>query len=499
MRIAVAGFQHETNTFAPIEAELEAFVAGGAWPPLTQGESVRPTFAGMNLPIAGFMEAAEEAGYETLPIVWAAAEPCSFVTDEAFDTVVGMLLDGLRALEDIDAIYLDLHGAMVTASHEDGEGELLARVRAQVGDELPIVVSLDLHVNLTAQMVALSDVITIYRTYPHLDMAATGARCLPLLERILREGKPAKAYAQSPFLTPLQAQYTYMAPNERLYGMLDELRDDNVWTADIASGFPPADIRDAGPALVTYGATQGAADGALDVLYSAFVAAEGEFDSSTLEPREAVQKAMQQPPGKAVVLADIEDNPGAGATSDTTGMLKALVDGKARGAELGMVFDPEVAAAAHAAGVGGDFEAELGGKVGGPGDGSYRGRFRVTSLSDGVFDFTGEMFAGGTAHLGPMALLEVVAPGCEVRVVVGSVRCQCLDQAIFRHLGVDLDTARIIVVKSTVHFRADFEPIAQAVWPVRAPGAHPCQLGTVDYKNLRADVRLGPNGPTHTY
>jgi microcystin degradation protein MlrC len=500
MRIAIAGFQHETNTFAPMLADLAAFERAGAWPGLTQGEAVRDAVVGINLSIAGFIAAAEAAGHEVVPIVWCSAEPSSFVTDEAFDTVTTILTDGLTALcadsdQPLDAVYLDLHGAMVTQSYQDGEGEVLTRVRRVIGMQMPLAVSLDLHVNLTAKMVELADVVTIYRTYPHLDMAATGARCLPLLERILEHGKPAKAFAQVPFMVPLQAQYTYMEPNTALYGLLEPLVAGGAWSADIASGFPPADIYDAGPAVVAYGGDQDAADAAMSALLAAYIEAESSFDPSVMEPAEAVRNAMQQPPGKPMVLADVEDNPGAGATSDTTGMLNALVDGKAQGAVLALLYDPDVAEQAHTLGVGAQFSAALGGKCGGPGDGSFAGRFEVLALSDGRFPFTGQMYAGAKAELGSMALLRVVAPGADVRVVVGAQRCQCLDQAIFRHIGVDLDSARIVVVKSTVHFRADFEPIAQQVWTVRAPGAHPSRLDTVDYKNLRPGVRLGPNGP----
>ena len=156
MRIAVGGFQHETNTFAPSKAELEDFTIGGGWPPLCRGEAMFGSIAGVNLPAAGFVEAARERGWTPVPLAWAGATPSSYVTDEAFETIAGHILDGLEHAGSLDAVYLDLHGAMVTESHEDGEGELLRRVRNLLGSDIPILVSLDLHANVTPEMMALA-------------------------------------------------------------------------------------------------------------------------------------------------------------------------------------------------------------------------------------------------------------------------------------------------------------------------------------------------------
>ncbi len=498
MRVAIAGFQHETNTFAPIQAGLEAFLEAGAWPGLTRWTAVLTDFPSRNIPIGGFIEAGRGRDWTLVPILWCSAEPAAHVTDQAFEVISAMLLEGLRDAAPYDAVYLDLHGAMVTESYEDGEGELLRRVRALVGPALPIVVSLDLHANVTEQMVAASDALAIFRTYPHLDMAETGRHAADLLARIFTEGKPAKALRKASFLTPLQAQYTEMAPNDALYGMLEQ-QGPAVWRCDLAAGFPPADIRECGPAVVAYGRDQAAADAAAEAVMAAFEAAEDIFETALHTPEAGVRQAMESNARKPYVLADVQDNPGAGATSDSTGLLRAMVAAGAEGAYLAMLHDPAVAAQAHEAGEGGIFSAALGGKMGGPGDGPFEGRFRVEALSDGVFDFTGEMYSGSTAALGATALLRVVNEDGkgDVRVVVGSHRCQCLDQAVFTHLGVDLTAARIVAVKSTVHFRADFEPIAEVVLPVIAAGAHPCRLNELAYRKLRAGLRLGPRGPVH--
>jgi microcystin degradation protein MlrC len=169
----------------------------------------------------------------------------------------------------------------------------------------------------------------------------------------------------------------------------------------------------------------------------------------------------------------------------------------AQSAVMALLDDAETALQAHELGVGAEFSAFLGGKSGQDGQYPLEGRFRVETLDNGKFTFTGDMFGGITADLGPMAVLRVLDTPADVRVVVGSTRCQCLDQAIFRHIGIEPAEQRIVAVKSSVHFRADFESMADNILVVAAPGAHPCRLDNIKYLNLRPGVRLGPGGPTH--
>ena len=495
MKIAVAGFQHETNTFAPMRAHYEDFLKHDAWPGLTRGPALFEAFEGLNVPIAGFVQAARAAGHELAPLLWGSAEPCSFVTRDAFERITGMLCEDLAAAAPCDAVYLDLHGAMVAEHFEDAEGEVLRRVREVVGPALPVVASLDLHANVTPAMVEHASALAIYRTYPHVDMEDTGARAYRLLEALLGGDRFAKGYRQVPYLTPLSAQCTREEPNRSLYRYVESLDAPDL-SVDYACGFPPADIRDCGASVVAYGPDAARVEAVAGELLARLLDAEARFDNPLLSPQEAVRVAMRHE-AAPVVIADVQDNPGAGATSDTTGMLEALVQGGARGAVLALLHDPEVAEQAHRTGPGGTLAADLGGKLGSAGAAPYRGRFRVAALGDGRFTCTGEMYRGTRTELGPTALLEVADAPCDVKVVVGSERFQCLDQAIFRHVGIEPAEQRILVVKSTIHFRADFDPIAARTLLAAAPGAHPCTLRDLDYRNLRTGVRLGPLGPEH--
>lgn len=501
-RIAIGGFQHETNTFGMNRVYYSDFVETGGWPGLTCGNALFSDMQGLNIPISGFIEAAQKNNHQLIPMLWCAAEPDSFVTDEAYEIVAAQICQSLHSLHaagDLDAVYLDLHGAMVVESFEDGEGELLRRVRAVVGPDMPLVVSLDMHANITDSMVAHADAITVYRTYPHLDMAQTGIRACELLEMILAGEKIVGGMRRIPFLIPLPAQCTDHEPCKTIYHDLARVEQTNtaILNAEFATGFPPADIAECGSTILVYGKDQVSIDAVLDDSLQQVIDAEPQFINQLLSPDEAVQKAMRLDANQPVVLADVQDNPGAGGTSDTTDLLKALVRNRARGAVLALLYDSQSASLAHEAGVGQQLKVGLGAKSGFPGVSPYLCEVEVEALGDGRFTCTGEMHRDVEAQLGAMALLRIVDADSDVRVIVSSVRAQCLDLAMLRHLGIEPTEQRILAVKSTVHFRADFDPIAAETLTVYAPGAHPCKLDEVPYRNLRSGVRLGPMGPAY--
>ncbi len=493
MRIAVGGFEHETNTFAPTKARYEDFDRADAWPALSRGPALAEAVAGINLPMAGFLEAAKAGRHEIAPLLWCSATPLAHVEKDAYERIVDMLLRDLAASLPVDALYLDLHGAMVAEHVEDGEGELLRRIRGLVGPALPIVASLDLHANVTAEMAREADALVAFRTYPHIDMAETGARALELVERIGRDGAPARAMRKIPYLIPLVWQSTLTAPADGLYGLLETL-ERRLVSASFAMGFPPADIPACGPAVLAYAASRKIADAAADELAEAVVAAESSFHGTIHEPDEGVTRAMEISAGaaKPVILVDTQDNPGAGTNADTVGLLEALVRNGAD-AVLGLLCDPRGAAMAHAAGEGAEVEMAIGAWSGLPGHRPYAARFRVERLGDGAFTATGPFYRGSRMRLGPMALLNIV--GSEVRVVLSTVKQQAADQAMFRHLGVEPARQRILALKSTVHFRADFQALAEDILIVAAPGPNPADHRQMNYRRLRRGVRIMPLGP----
>jgi microcystin degradation protein MlrC len=384
---------------------------------------------------------------------------------------------------------------MVAEHVDDGEGELLARVRAVVGDGVPVVASLDLHANVTRRMVAQSDALTIFRTYPHVDMAETGARAAALLLRMRRSGRRLhKGFQAFDYLTTLSQQCTLIEPLASLYRELSELQARSGVSLDFAPGFPMADIAECGMALVAYGEDAADTEAALGTMARAIREAEPRFDAELLDPDEAVRRALRAgKPGAPVVLADTQDNPGVGGNSDTTGLLEALVRHGARGAVLGLMVDPAAAAQAHAVGEGGAADFSLGSLSGLTGHIPFQGRFVVERLGDGRLTCTGPMFLGVALELGPMACLRHEDSG--VRVVLSTLKFQAADQALFRHLGIEPVHQPILALKSSVHFRADFQPIAGAVHVVKAPGPALADPAEFAWTKLRPGVRLRPMGP----
>lgn len=497
MHIAVASFQHETNTFSPHLTHYQDFEVADGWPGMLLGQQVIEELEGLNIACQGFIQAAREQGHQLTPINWCSAEPAGKVTDHAFETIVSYILGQLILIEQLDAIYLDLHGAMVSQTYFDGEGELLKRIRAQVGEEIMIVTSLDFHANVSADFVENVDQMAIYRTYPHLDMAATGRKCMTLLAKRKMSARKCTAFKQIPYLIALSSQHTGSSPIQQLFTSLTELEQlaqiDNI---EFALGFPPADIPDSGPSICVFGSNQRQVDQVCEAFYQQVMAAEAKFINHLLSTEQALQQAKQLAVEEPVVIADVQDNPGAGGSADTTGILFDLVKANAKKAIITVLCDASVAQQAHQAGVAAQITVSLGAK-GTTLCEPYCGSFEVMAISDGRFTCTGDMYAGCQVELGPSALLRVVADDCDIQVIVSSVRYACTDLAIFPHFGLEPTAFELLIVKSTVHFRAAFEQISGTILLVKSAGLHPCQLDKLNYQHLRSGVRLGPNGPTY--
>jgi microcystin degradation protein MlrC len=489
--IAVGGWQHETNTFAPIKADYHAFDRADEWPPLARGESMFETVSGVHLPINGAIDAFKDHGHVLIPLLWCSATPCAHVTRHAFETIMSMLLDELNSALPVDGIYLDLHGAMVCEHLQDGEGEILRRIRQAVGPDIPVAVSLDLHANVTQQMVDHSTVLDIFRTYPHIDMGETGARTAHHLDTILRNGEGwRKSFRQMDFLIPLNWGCTLIEPAKSLYDYLPNLISDTATAVSFACGFHLSDIYDVGPSVVAYGKTQRAADGAADIMFDTVNSKENLFGGKIWSAEEAIREAQRigAAQGGPVVLADTQDNPGGGGPGDTTGLLRSLLDSGASNTIFGALNDAETAAKAHEFGIGRRIDIQLGEKSGLVGRVPLIANAKVKALSDGHFTATGPMYKGARMALGPCALLQIDG----VSVLVSSKAVQTADQAIFKHIGIDPEDKSIVALKSSVHFRNDFDAMASDILVVSSPGPVYADPRVLDFNNIRPGVRRAP-------
>jgi len=492
-RIAIGGFLHETNCFVPMRTDYRYYADGGDFPPLARGQEIIERTQGSSYGMSGFLDEMLDR-HELVPLIWGHAGAGGYVTDDAFERIVGELVGGLSRAMPVDAVYLDLHGAMCSETFEDAESEVLRRIRACVGPEVPVVITLDYHANIGEATAELCDGMAIYLTYPHVDRQHTGARSARILERIFERGRPThRAFHKMPFLLPLNFQCTLVEPSKGLVDFSVAGEGGDILDLCYAAGFPPSDLNECGPAVVCHGWSEAEVNARAQALADKVIEREPVFAEELLAPDEAVRRAMELAADatRPVIIADTQDNPGCGGTCDTTGMLGALVRADARGVAMCVMCDPDAARAAHAAGEGASITIDLGGKHDIPGDTPLHGTFTVTRLSDGRFTTTGKSIPGRNIDLGPTALITIGG----ISIVVASRRMQAFDQDIFKHIGVEPTAQKILVLKSTCHFRADFQPIAEAILIAVAPGAHVVDSTTYPYTHLRPGVRLAPMGP----
>lgn len=497
LRIAVGGIGHETNSFAEGVTPLEKFLRGGEFPAAMTGDVLVSTLSKLNFGASGFIRSMRDEA-ELIPLAWGQGGAGAPVADEAFEWFATRIVDALKAAgpTTLDAVYLDLHGSMMTESLDDAEGELLRRVREVVGPTKPVVASMDYHGNLTAQMMNALDALSAYRTYPHIDRHDAGARVAGMLREVLVRGQPTyKKIKRGPFLIPLPFENTDRHPSGTLVSLV-EPRPEGVLSFEYVPGFPASDFPEAGPSAFAVGYDEAAVDKAVDGLHARLVGLESDFAEPILSPTDALARVAElrvegiQGP---IILADTQDNPGGGGTSDTTGLLEAMIEAKVENAALAMMHDPEAALAAHKAGVGAHVTLDLGGRNGPDGVRPYSGTFLVKAISDGNFVTTGRTIGGRSIRLGPTAVLTIGG----VDVIVGSTRMQPYDLMIFQHLGVEPEDYAILGLKSTVHFRADYAPLAKAIILVKAPGLHLADLTEYPFRKLRDGVRLGPLSTTY--
>jgi len=500
MRILIAGFQHETNTFAPSRADWAAFNRGDSFPAYQRGAAMLQALQNVNIPIAGFARAARARNWRVIPSGWAGASPSAHVTRDAFERISADLLEDLRAAlaTGLDAVYLDLHGAAVAEHADDAEGELLARVRSLIGPDLPLVASLDLHGNITARMFELSDAMVAYRTYPHIDMADTGARAAALLEQRVAMGRrQAVAVRRLPYLIPLNAQSTWTEPAQGLYHRMGEIETRYAASLSFCMGFPAADFAECSPVLWAHADTEALAHAAADAFF-AEVSPPGQWRTEVLNASDCTARALAlaSEASAPVVIADTEDNPGAGGDSNTTGLLHAFIAqgaGRAHPEKVafGLMYDPDTALAAHAAGTGAVIERAIGRSVpiySGMSPPPLAGRFRVRQLSDGRTTLAGPMMTGAPVNLGPSACLEI--DGVLIAVVSG--KTQLLDRVLLGMVGIDAQAMRIIGVKSSNHFRADFTPIASHVLVCKSGAPMAADPADLAWQHLPPHTRTRP-------
>lgn len=488
MRIASGGVQHETNTYSTNPTRWDDFVRdSNCGPDLAGGAMIFDRFRGSGTIHGGYIAGAESVGAELVPLLCARAQPAGRVEQAAFDKILSMFLERLKQAGPVDGVLLDLHGAMVTEQHEDAEGAFIAAVREAVGPTMPLVVTLDLHANISAKMAELSDVIIGFDTYPHVDMAERGFEAAQLIARMIRrEVRPVQVFRQLPLMTMPPMQCTLREPMRSFMQRVFEIeREPGVLTATISMGFPFADIRDAGVSvLLTTDGDRTLAERKADEIAGALWDMRDDLQPKLTTIEAAIAFAHEHPHDGLILFADGSDNPGGGAPCDGTVALRALIDADFQGAVVGVLFDPETAAQAHAAGVGQTIAARIGGKNDRLHGETIETRAYVRALCDGRYTYRGEMMRGVADNLGPTATLAIGG----VEVVVSTQRRQTFDAEMLRIAGVEPSGRRLIVLKSAVHFRAHFGPMATHIFDADTPGVHRPDFNCFRYEHVRRPI-----------
>ncbi len=485
-RIAIGGILHETHTFMQAGTTLADFAAQS----LHFGEDLITSMRGSRSGIGGMIDRALEYNWQLLPTLYAAAMPAGTVTEEAYGQLLDELKNRLAQHMPLDGLLLALHGAMVAQGLLDAEADILAQARAIVGDEIPIVVLLDMHGNISPRLVELADVLLAYDTNPHIDAYARGVDAAAIMARLLRrELQPTSAYSRPALLLPAQSTGTEAAPLSSVHARAAEIKaDDDVISIAVMAGFAYADTPFTGPSIIVTTDNQpelaaAYADELSAILYDQRKEALPRF----VAPHEAVSLAKRHDRGP-VILVDSADNIGGGTTGDGANALAAMLDHDVREGAI-ILADPEAVDRCWRAGNGSELTLAVGGKV----DDWHGQPVTVTgsvrALSAGVFecelpDNHFASFYGETVHMGRCAWLRVGG----VNILLTERKTPPLDLAQLRNIGIIPEAQSMIVVKSAVAWRAAYMPIAAAVIEMDTAGLCSANLSRFPYQQLMRPV-----------
>lgn len=486
MKLLLATFKHETNTFSPVETRNPRFFQGAET--LIAGDAAIASRRGTGTGLGGFLDVAQKYGAQVAVAVVADAQPSGPVDRHTYREIVAAILDAARGT--FDGVLLDLHGAMVAEGEDDGEGYLLRELR-KLQPDVPVGVTLDMHANVSAEMVRHATVITGYHTYPHLDIYEAGVRAAEVICRTIRgELTPAMTWGSRPMLPHVLRQGTHADPNRALQARCREMESDGVLAASLFVGFPNADTADTGLSVVvcTDGALERAQALSEELLDQAWAArADFVYHGRALDL--ALDEAQTlQSSDHPIFLLDHCDNCASGGSMDTTTVLQAVMERRLEHCVFYAIHDPRAVQAAIAAGVGQTVHVSLGGKADLASIGAVNRPLPVSgivrTISDGRFRLKGPMNARVGVDTGPTVVLE--AGG--VLIVVMSGYMEPCDLNCFASLGIPLDDMRYIILKSRVHWRAGFPGRVREVIECDGMGVATSDYAQLPFRKVRRPI-----------
>ena len=473
MRVFTAVLATETNTFSPIPTGLNAFKIQGEYYPAGQHPD-RMTLFGAPLWVA--REKAQEKSWTVIEGMTAFAQPGGKTTRTAYEALRRELLDDLRAAGKVDMVLLGLHGAMIADGCDDCEGDILRAVREIVGPDVVVGAELDPHCHLTQMMMDNADIMIAFKEYPHTDLYERAVELVDLCEATVEKRiRPVVALADTGMATLI---FTTSEPGISLVRRMQEMEQlDGVLSVSIVQGFPWADVPDMGTRVLIY--TDGnkeLADRLAREFADDLYAMREEINTPRPGIDEALDLALAEPAGP-VVIADGADNAGGGAASDSTFVLRRMIERGIRNAALGPIWDPVSVLLAFDAGEGAVIPLRIGGKVGPASGDPLDVECTIKALKS---DMRMGGLGGITVALGDCALVDIAG----IEVVLTSIRFQAMDTDLFTQLGCDLLAKQIVVVKSTQHFYASYSKIARKVLYASVPGTVAPDLSSLPYSRI---------------
>ena len=482
-RVGIGGFLHESNSFSPILTPYQHFKDTS----LTRGKALLERWEGTHHQLGGFLEGSRKYGFEPVPLLAAYGVPSAPIPSDSFEELAADLTEALRAALPLDGLLVALHGAAVSESYPDADGELAARFRQVLGPRIPILAVIDLHANISDKMARNTDAIVVYRSNPHLDQRERGLEAADLMARTLRgEIVPVQALERPPLLLNITRQYTEEAPARELYRDVESvLGRPGILSASTAMGFYYSDVEEMGASFLAV------ADGDRDLarktarwLAERAWQRRGEFLSDLPGPAEAVRSAAREA-GGPVVLLDVGDNVGGGSPGDSTILLEEILRQQASKA-LVSLYDPEAVAACVQSGVRQSIELTVGAKSDTLHGRPLRVKGRIRSIADGCSTESRPRHGGhGVFDQGVTAVLETPRQNT---LVLTSIRMAPRSLEQLWALGLRPEKKKILVVKGVVAPRAAYEPIAHRTILVDTSGSTSANPAHFNYRNVRRSL-----------
>ncbi len=484
IRIACAGFQHESNTFSTIPASLSLWQRSG----ILEGDAIRGEYAQTQSTLAGFLALEQEdPGVRVVPLVFGRLTPMGAITGEAIEHLMQRIVAAIRDNGPWDGVLLPQHGAAVSEPYLDPDGELLRRVRELVGPAVPIGMALDMHANVSPAMVEPADIVTVYQTNPHIDAREQALLCARLLVQTIRgQIHPRMALAMPPLVVNILCQGTKDRPMSDLLAAADTQRQrPGVLSVSVVEGYPYADVPEMGMSFIAVTDNdQALADDVAHQLAHAAWALREPLNQGGTAVDDALRQAQAAPAGP-VVLFDVGDNVGGGSPGDSTHILHAA---RALGIQdlLQALCDPQVVQQCQAAGVGGRITASVGGKSDHLHGAPFPIEATVTALGDGRYEETGPTHGGFRFFNDGASCAVRTDDGYTLLLTSRGAGSSSLQQ--FRTLGIEPTDYQIVVAKGVHSPRPAMEPIAKALVRVATPGVTSADLSTFSYRHRRVPL-----------